>query len=378
MSEVYWIIRCRHATPVSCDKRCGSRVRTAGHPFFRLEEQMELRDLLARSGEFPVDKIEGRIVQIDGVKPQPSQFGPPQKVQDVVFEASDRQRYVVAFYDLNIRCFTNEYHDGDKPMHFEKGIHEGFWVSLQNTGKEAKKATLKKLSRDHKASKHWAGKGAQVVIKATGTVDAFWLLPEGAEWPPMGETTNIKRSQDLRPPGRRPPDRSGGDPAQPPQQQAQNQEPHQETPVVDPTELVDRMAWLASTTLKCLEAAYAKAQDLTIPKGDELLRVMSTIMIAVKMKTNVIAEDQEHLKKCCWVLAQFYVKQHEAVLRELDNDLIRDERLLSTVTTCFIESSRDLRMPRKESSRQQTDRGNSPQGGRENSRRDGRRDDRRR
>ena len=139
-------------------------------------------------------------------------------------------------------------------------------------------------------------------------------------------------------------------------------------------EMTSAVAVAASFAHAAISAAYEKRADITAPKGDELLRVVTTIMIALKDKTNILREEEKHLKRCAWFLANVYVDQHLSVLDAFrGNEDLRDERLISLVTTCFIQSSRELRMPEKPRASRQGDR----QGDRQDDRQDDRRDDRR-
>lgn len=307
---------------------------------------MQIDDLLRLRGEAPVDEIVGQIIQIDAVKKDiPSRFGPKQTAQDVVFQTPDRRRYVIAFYDLNIRCFTKHRDDGDKPQHFKKGTDEDRWVRIRNTGKDDSKPTLRKLSDSNKTVLYWKQFGVEAVLKATGTVDAHWLLETGQKAPQMGETRYVKKPPaPLHVPGQEPPPTTPRPETERADKPALNEEKYMATP----QEMTQAVAVAASFAHSAISAAYEKREDITVPKGDELVRVVSTIMIALKDKTNILREEETHLKRCAWFLANVYVDQHLAVLDAFrGNDDLRDERLISLITTCFIQSSRELRMPEK-------------------------------
>ena len=123
--------------------------------------------------------------------------------------------------------------------------------------------------------------------------------------------------------------------------------------MAEPHKMTKVIAHAASIAFTALAAAYDKNEDVTRPKGDQLVSTVSTIMIALKDKTNLLHVDEDHLKRCAWVLAQMYVDQHRQVLKAFEgNNEIRDERMMSLVTTCFIQSSREIRMPERKRSRQ--------------------------
>lgn len=347
---------------------------------------MELSEMTKRSGEFPVDEVVGRIVSVDRIRKAPSQFGSDQRVQDIVLEDQDRRRFAVAVYDLNLRCFSGQCGRGGREVDFEQS-HKGFWIRFRNTAPDGKKATLRKLSDRSKTAEHYRKLGTLVVLKATGTASMRWLLDGDQRPPEMRRTDNFKQTRRLRVPGQSAPKERRPPPSH--NKRAPRAEPRdeKEEPEVskDPDQLAKRTAWVAATILKAIAAAYEKTESITVPKGDELVRLVSTIMIGLQKKLNIHEESEEHLKLCAWQLACLYVNQHRAVLAEVPEELIPEEKLLSLTTTCFIEASYKFQLPRKQSGRGRDDRGRDDRGrGRDDRGRDdrgrgrGRDDDRRR
>ena len=310
---------------------------------------MELPDLTRRSGEFPVDEIVGRIVDVDRIRKAPSRYGPDQRVQDIVLEDPERRRFAIAVYDLNLRCFSGQCGRGGKEVDFEPR-HKGLWIRFRNTAEAGKKPSFRKLNERSKPATHYAKKGVPVVLHATGTASMHWLLDGNQEPPEMRRTDDFKRTQRLHVPGQSPPREERQPPPQeeraPRAQPATKKEPEVSQ---DPDRLVKRTAWLAATIVKMIAAAYEKAEGITVPKGEQLVSVISTIMIGLQKKLNVHSEEETHLKLCAWQLACLYVKQHQAVLEEVSEDLLPQERLMSLTTTCFIESSHKFQLPRKQS-----------------------------
>lgn len=307
---------------------------------------MQLEELLRQRGEFAVDEIVGQIIQVDRVKERTSRYGPPQLVQDVVFQTPDHRKFVVAFYDFNLRCLTKRKPDGDSPAHFTDR-HKQLWLRLRNSAKNEKKANLRCLDRRDKSFVHWSKFGAEAVLKATGTVDASWLLDRDQQIPVIHSRDDVIRPRRLRVPGQA---------AEPPRERPTNPEPprrepqpaQEREPMADFQPVTRAVARYAGIAHKALNIAYDQAQDITRPRGDQLVRTVSTIMIALKKKTNLLREDETHVKRLAWFFAQMYVDQHRQVLAEFRQDeTIRDELLMSLVTTCFIEASFESKAPQK-------------------------------
>jgi len=295
--------------------------------------------LVRQQRGYSIDFMIGQIVEVDNPTHKPSQHGPPQLVQDVVFEDDQGRRFVIQFYDLNMACFTGRWEHNDAEVNFEP-LHKGSWVRVENRSNDEHKSTLKRTASDAQASQHYKEKrGIVVVLKATARVHVGPLLDPGQEFPPMRRTRSDKKPPRRRIPGQQPQQESsdmtngqgggqqrppqGGGQQRPPQggsqertSQGGNAPPPQTNQAPRPSRdagAVDRMnnvlIWCEVALLSVYERD-GRSAGICMPRSEWLEGPIMAIQICLKDKINVLGATDREVQNSISRLAYLYVDIH--------------------------------------------------------------------
>lgn len=328
---------------------------------------MELSAILRLPHGSRVDRVLGRIDEIGDVRDEPSKFGPPQKVQDVVLELPDRSRVAVQFFDLSLRNFTGSKTDHGVCADFDYRVHKGFWIEIWDTQKDqGKKPSLSRIvskpnpgKQKPTGSRHWEAKGVPALLKATRTVGIQWRLEKGAGPPKIGHI-NHKKLKGLAVPGEetnvRVSKESSDKPVPPREPASPNERPAEGKPKgVDNKRLIMLGVELSFQIEDTLRSAYETAKiqvtEAFIVEAAKSISVRLNRVIWKDMRTKIGNMKQEQLDALIKGICISYARMHYAYLEGLKKrgKSIPDEPMLRTkITTAIslIEDDLSVEVPR--------------------------------
>lgn len=290
-------------------------------PCFHRKEDVLNYDILARlvqqRAPAKVDEVVGRIIVVDQKKKAMSKVGPPQMVQDIQIETPERGVIAIAFYDLNLRCFTGNRADGDQLVNFEPR-HKDCWIKVRCTSTEEAKANLKTMPSRHKAALHYATKrGIQVLLKATRTVKVEWLVEQGQEKPKVANTGFEKKPKPLKVPGQ----------SEPSQLPTKKEEHMPDIKDIRHKACTQYAICMASLQAKYRGAAAKKLVDM--PNEEDLRGATNTVSIAVRKSINPINTSPERTRQVADAYSDHFVRIHIGLKQAFDEQVKLDKEFVA-------------------------------------------------